>query len=78
MSTIMRTTLNTRLVSAPSATQGKDVGLLARFRSAMIARRQRRALMALDDRMLSDIGISRSQAYGEADRAFFDLPERHT
>jgi uncharacterized protein YjiS (DUF1127 family) len=73
----MRTTLDTRIVSAPSATQGKDIGVFARMRAAMITRRQRRALMALDDRMLADIGISRSQAYGEADRSFFDLAERH-
>lgn len=73
----MRTTLDTDLVSAPTAPQSKHVGMFARVRAAMIARRQRRSLLALDDRMLADIGISRSQAYGEADRPFFDLPHRH-
>lgn len=72
----MRTTLDTRLVSASTSTQGHKIGAFARLRAALLARRQRRALLALDDRMLADIGISRSQAYGEADRPFFDLPAR--
>jgi uncharacterized protein YjiS (DUF1127 family) len=33
--------------------------------------RQRRALLALDDRMLKDIGISRAEAEGEACRPFW-------
>jgi uncharacterized protein YjiS (DUF1127 family) len=44
------------------------------LRSALLARRQRRALLALDDRMLADIGLSRSQAYHEGGRAFLDVP----
>jgi uncharacterized protein YjiS (DUF1127 family) len=38
--------------------------------------RSRRELAAMDDRMLSDIGISRSQAQAEANRKFwsFALP----
>jgi uncharacterized protein YjiS (DUF1127 family) len=77
LSKIMRTTIDSRLVSAPSATPDKGLSFLTRLQAAFIARRQRRALLALDDRMLADIGITRSQAYGEADRALFDLPERH-
>jgi uncharacterized protein YjiS (DUF1127 family) len=34
-------------------------------------RRQRKALLQLDDRMLADIGISRSQAIGEARKPFW-------
>lgn len=37
-------------------------------------RRQREALMALDDRMLADIGLGRSEAYREASRSALDLP----
>jgi uncharacterized protein YjiS (DUF1127 family) len=33
--------------------------------------RQRRALLALDDRMLKDIGVSRAEAEGEACRPFW-------
>jgi uncharacterized protein YjiS (DUF1127 family) len=33
--------------------------------------RQRRALLALNDRMLKDIGISRAEAEHEANRAFW-------
>jgi uncharacterized protein YjiS (DUF1127 family) len=31
-------------------------------------------LMALDDRMLSDIGLSRSQAYRESNKPLLDIP----
>ena len=34
-------------------------------------RRQRQALMQLDDKMLADIGISRSQAFEEASKQFW-------
>jgi uncharacterized protein YjiS (DUF1127 family) len=51
-------------------------GLIGRVRQALNTRRQRRALMALDDRMLADIGLSRSQAYCEASRPFLDVPGR--
>jgi uncharacterized protein YjiS (DUF1127 family) len=34
-------------------------------------RRQRRALLQLDDRMLADLGVSRSQAIDEAKKAFW-------
>ena len=36
--------------------------------------RQRRDLLALDDRALTDLGISRSDVIREADRSFWDLP----
>jgi uncharacterized protein YjiS (DUF1127 family) len=49
-------------------------GLFARLRKALATRRQRRALMALDDRMLADIGRGRSEAYQEANRRFLDVP----
>jgi uncharacterized protein YjiS (DUF1127 family) len=34
-------------------------------------RRQRQALLQLDDRMLADIGLSRSQAFEEANKPFW-------
>lgn len=36
--------------------------------------RERRRLMALDDRALQDIGASRADAYREWSRPFWDLP----
>lgn len=38
-------------------------------------RRQRRALLSLDDRMLSDIGMSRVDAWREGTRRLDDLPD---
>lgn len=35
---------------------------------------ERRALSRLDERMLKDIGMSRSLAHHEATRSFFDIP----
>lgn len=39
-------------------------------------RRQRMALLALDDTLLSDVGISREAAVAEAKRPVWDFPER--
>ncbi|MDX2155242.1 MAG: DUF1127 domain-containing protein [Hyphomicrobiaceae bacterium] len=36
---------------------------------------ERRCLAALDDRLLKDIGLSRSLAAGETERRFLDVPE---
>jgi uncharacterized protein YjiS (DUF1127 family) len=61
-------------------THGGALGIfghgLTLWRTAMRTRRERRALLALDDRMLSDIGLSRSQAYREATKSITDLPGR--
>ena len=48
--------------------------LLARVQAATELARQRRALAALDDRALDDIGVSRPQAVAEAARPFWDAP----
>ncbi|QQA41555.1 DUF1127 domain-containing protein [Pelagovum pacificum] len=36
--------------------------------------RQRRALARLDDRALADIGLTRAEAWSEADRPLWDVP----
>jgi len=46
-------------------------GLLAWLRAAAARWRERRLLWELDERMLHDIGISRSQAIAEAQKPFW-------
>jgi uncharacterized protein YjiS (DUF1127 family) len=41
------------------------------WRRALARRRQRRALLRLDDHMLRDIGVTRAEARGEARRPFW-------
>ena len=45
------------------------------FLTCLDAARQRRQLLALDERTLKDVGISRIDALREANRYFWDLPE---
>lgn len=45
------------------------------FEAALLVRSERQHLAALDDRLLKDIGLSRSLADREASREFFDVPE---
>lgn len=39
-------------------------------------RRQRKALLALSDETLTDLGLTRAQAQREAHRGLWDLPRR--
>jgi uncharacterized protein YjiS (DUF1127 family) len=50
--------------------------LAERLLAALETYRQRRALLALDDRLLRDIGLSRADAEHEAARSFWDVPGR--
>lgn len=59
--------------SAPSLSD-RFLALCARLDTAWRIRRERRQLASLDDRLLKDIGLSRSLAHVEAGRSFFDLP----
>jgi uncharacterized protein YjiS (DUF1127 family) len=52
------------------------VARIAFLHTALTVARERRALMQLDDRMLKDIGIGRSEAYREASKPFGDVSNR--
>jgi uncharacterized protein YjiS (DUF1127 family) len=54
-------------------TVGGVVGIITRMWQV---RRERRALMALDDRMLKDIGLGRGDVARETSRSVWDLPHR--
>lgn len=55
----------------------RQVGHWVAFvRSAMTVARERRMLLQLDDRMLKDIGIGRSEAFHEASKPLGDVPFR--
>lgn len=41
---------------------------------AVEMRRERRMLLALDDRALKDLGLAKGDAYAEATRACWDIP----
>ncbi len=45
------------------------------FLTCLDVARQRRQLLALDDKALKDIGISRNDALREANSFFWDIPE---
>ncbi len=48
--------------------------IVSRLGFALAARRQRNALKNLDDRALSDLGLSRDQAEAEASKPIWDVP----
>ena len=49
--------------------------MLQTIEFALAVRRERRALASLNDRMLHDIGLSRSDVHREASRSLFDVPQ---
>lgn len=65
---------NAHFSIAPAAAVAAGHGLFGRIGAALAVRRERRALLALDDRMLADVGLSRADAYREAHRPFLDVP----
>jgi len=66
--TTFRTDVSTRVSASRGSTLMRVVAMIE---MAMQRRRSRIALMELSDAQLKDIGISRSEAYGEANRPFW-------
>ncbi len=55
----------------------RQVGAWSVFlRTALTVARERRSLMQLDDHVLKDIGIGRSEAFHEASKPFGDVSNR--
>lgn len=64
-------------MNPPWPTQGSGLWttIVRYFVTALVVSRERRELASLDDRMLKDIGLSRSLAEREISRDFLDVPE---
>jgi uncharacterized protein YjiS (DUF1127 family) len=58
-------------VSRPLSVSTLLVGVFRWLRDSYAVYRQRRALLALDERMLKDIGISRTDALQEGNKPFW-------
>ncbi|MEZ5925602.1 MAG: DUF1127 domain-containing protein [Hyphomicrobiaceae bacterium] len=56
-----------------TVTGGRLVSLLRRLDAMLLAARQRRDLLELDDRTLMDIGVTRADVWREANRRFWDI-----
>jgi uncharacterized protein YjiS (DUF1127 family) len=64
-----------RCASATSAHgQSRALQLIGWLKRAVEISRQRRALYRLDDAALSDLGLSRADAWQEADKPFWAQP----
>jgi len=65
------------LPAAGDSSQLSWTSLWARLERVLEVRRQRRALLSLDERMLKDVGLTRSDAWLEGNRPLLDLPDAY-
>lgn len=54
---------------------GRFLQILRRLPHALAVSRERRALMSLSDHSLKDLGLSRADAYREANRPWWEFPD---
>ncbi|MEM9250224.1 MAG: DUF1127 domain-containing protein [Pseudomonadota bacterium] len=68
--------MTTRIHSAPATFMPsvRRTSIFAQIKALMGLARQRQALANLDDRALRDIGLTRQEAVGEAQRPVWDVP----
>ena len=59
--------------AAVPASNARKLSIVQLIQRALLVRRERRALMSLDERMLADVGLSQADAYREANRPFLDV-----
>ncbi len=72
----MSSTTRTAFPARPALPRlGRIRRFLRQLPQAYIIYFERRALMALSDRALKDLGLSRSDVYREANRSWWDVPE---
>lgn len=62
-------------VSSRLATRSRLVHAVLWLERVFRTARERRQLMALDERALKDIGLNRADAHGEWSRPFWDIPQ---
>jgi len=60
-------------LTRPRRHEGRFRAFYARWCRARALWRQRRALAALDDRLLDDVGLTREQAQAEARKGFWEV-----
>ena len=68
--------LGRRAHQGPAASRfGRFLKILRQLPQAYAVFRERRALMALSDRSLKDLGLSRADVYREANRPWWEIPD---
>ena len=77
MATKVQSFTTTYGTSGAADTASAPRGLVARVRFALKVRRERQSLLALDDVILRDIGLSRYDVEREAGRSVLDLPTQN-
>ena len=73
----LKTSVFTATVDTASNSEISPRGLVARVLFAMRVRRERNALLSLDDAILKDIGLSRGDVHRESSRRLLDLPSQN-
>lgn len=66
---MIKSTVNTRTINA------RPVSILSRLAKGFALARQRHKLANLDDKALSDIGITKTEALNESKRPSWDAPK---